>query len=827
MDKAVTNSPTLAPKSNFGAWIHHLEKVTENLRFRSISNDSESQIAISGLGRRVGQLDAGQTENAEYQGTKPDQSPHKTKIVKMADQEKHFSESLAIRNIMEANDFNTTKGVSRVLVIYTGGTIGMMNSDDLGYIPVSGFLENYLMTQLRFHNPSGFDTQPNHNFTHFPSEAQLSSNPPTADIIENTKTNAPSSDTKVPSNDDSSISEDKYSEWLVTPKIINEKRIRYRIKEYQPLLDSCNIDMQDWVKIVTDIKNDYHEYDAFVILHGTDTMAYTASALSFMLQNLGKTVILTGSQVPISEARNDAVENLLGALIIAGHYVIPEVTLYFNNKLFRGNRCSKINSSEFAAFDSPNLPPLATVGVNIDVNWPLIYRPNAISKFSIRKTMDSSVATLRLFPGMTNTTLKAFLSADIKGIILETYGSGNVPILKGKLLEYLSEASSRGVVIVNVTQCTKGNVSELYETSKGLKPAGVVAGADMTSECALTKLSYLLGCGHTPEKCRELMSTPLRGEMTLIRPNQPLILVDSKLHTSSFVQYIAFDVIKNKRNSGSFVFNETDAKKTSNKRQRLEVAEQESSPVSSSEHEYSATSQVHKVTKKESDFSLIERSSIFRSFFPVLLCSAASTNDVRGIKMLDLASENRLETTCYDYSGFTPLHVASRNGNYECVKWLLKNGASVHVLDKNGHTPLFEAVLSRRHDVVELIIEAGAHFSSEESYELIFLLYRSIYKCDLELIKLIVNAGMDMNKTDYEGKTPLHMAVLSGELRIVEYLCKLDNINLIALDKLGNSPIDLSIQIVEKLSKLNFMSDSEELENAKKIYKILQICSDV
>jgi lysophospholipase len=153
--------------------------------------------------------------------------------------------------------------------------------------------------------------------------------------------------------------------WLMTPCSLYGKRIRYAIMEYERLLDSSDMNMEDWVRIATDIEVNYKFFDAFIVLHGTDTMAYTASALSFLLENLGKTVIITGSQVPISEVRNDGIDNLLGALTIAGHFVIPEVTLYFNNRLFRGNRCSKLSAMDFDAFDSPNLPPLVNVGVSI------------------------------------------------------------------------------------------------------------------------------------------------------------------------------------------------------------------------------------------------------------------------------------------------------------------------------------------------------------------------------------------------------------------------------------------------------------------------------
>ncbi|XP_067290391.1 60 kDa lysophospholipase-like [Pseudorasbora parva] len=236
----------------------------------------------------------------------------------------------------------------------------------------------------------------------------------------------------------------------------------------------------------------YEDYDGFVVLHGTDTMAYTASALSFMCENLGKPVVLTGSQLPIFEMRSDGRDNLLGALLIAGQFVIPEVCLYFHHKMYRGNRVTKVDSGSFNGFASPNLPPLANAEVDININWDTVWRPSTPAKFTVNTQLNQNVGLLRLFPGITTDTVKAFLMAPMEGVILETYGSGNAPDNRQDLLNEIRNATDRGLIIVNCTQCLRGTVTISYATGQALSKAGVVAGFDMTPEAALSKLSYVL-----------------------------------------------------------------------------------------------------------------------------------------------------------------------------------------------------------------------------------------------------------------------------------------------------------------------------------------------
>ena len=287
----------------------------------------------------------------------------------------------------------------------------------------------------------------------------------------------------------------------------------FDLNEYTPLLDSANMRPSNWQLIAEDIAATYDAYDGFVVLHGTDTMAYTAAALSFMLEGLGKPVILTGSQIPLAEARSDARENLITSLLLAVHARVPEVCLYLNGSLLRGNRATKVSSSGFGAFTSPNFPPLGSVGVEIEVNRRLLRSPGNTLK--VQPLGSVQVAALRLFPGITAEILQNVLLEPVQGLVLETYGAGNAPSNDAALLEVLHSASARGVVIVNCTQCLHGSVNMSgYATGSALLEAGVVGGFDLTPEAALTKLVYLLSKGLTPEEVRRQVQQDLRGELT-------------------------------------------------------------------------------------------------------------------------------------------------------------------------------------------------------------------------------------------------------------------------------------------------------------------------
>ncbi|OTB05221.1 hypothetical protein M426DRAFT_22085 [Hypoxylon sp. CI-4A] len=498
---------------------------------------------------------------------------------------------------------------SRVLIIITGGTICMQPSAG-GLVPVDGFLENAMAPR--------------------PSFNDMSERVPISAVKDGVKVTIDS---------------------LRTPPSSYSKHIRYGAIEFSPLLDSSSISSVGWTQIASTIKANYHLFDGFVVLHGTDSLSYSASALSFMMEDLGKPVVLTGSQASIFALQSDAVDNLLGSLIIAGTFVIPEVCLFFHHTLFRGNRTTKVSASSFNAFASPNCEPLAKVtSLGVDVNWALVRRPTKIAQFQVTSYLDTAhVACVRIFPGIKPEMVDSVLRVPhLRGLILETFGMGNAPEgVDGSLTKVIASAVERGVIIVNVSQCTSGFVSPLYAPGFALGRAGVVFGHDLTSEAALTKLSYLLALPDlAAAEIAARMGVSLRGEL-------------AELVTPSF----SHPTIPETATAGRLL------------------------------------------SASDAAFATLG--------YAIAAGDVAAVNDIleeakHGVVVVEEALLQRV-----DYMGNTAVHLAAVGPDPAILKELLVRGASVHVRNRANNTPLFLAQKTGNAECVRLLREAGASLWEE------------------------------------------------------------------------------------------------------------------
>jgi len=311
-----------------------------------------------------------------------------------------------------------------------------------------------------------------------------------------------------------------FTSLLETMPSLRKLNVDVGTHSFSKIIDSSDMSPEYWIKIAKVIEENYKDYDGFVVLHGTDTMSYTASALSFMLEGLEKPVILTGSQLPIGVLRSDGKDNLINAIEIAGHKengkaLVPEVCICFENNLYRGNRTTKLNAENFNAFYSGNHPPLAEVGIRVKYNRHAILQQTESRGLLVHKKLDDRVAVLKIYPGISQKIVENILAIEgLQGLILETYGSGNAPSVPW-LKDALKRAIDNGLIVLNITQCKAGKVEMgKYQSSIELLKAGVISGADMTTESAVTKLMILLGSITPKSKVTELLQTSLCGEMS-------------------------------------------------------------------------------------------------------------------------------------------------------------------------------------------------------------------------------------------------------------------------------------------------------------------------
>ncbi|VDK39206.1 unnamed protein product [Taenia asiatica] len=570
---------------------------------------------------------------------------------------------------------------------------------------------------------------------------------------------------------------------LAMPLDEDGRRILYRLLEYDTLLDSSDCQLEVWINLAKDLERFYDHFNGFVILHGTDTLPYAASALSFILENLTKPVVMTGSELPIDRLRNDGRTNLLGSLLFAGGgYNIPEVTVFIQNELYRGNRIVKAATTDLEAFLAPNSEPLAVMEEHVKVFkeriWPAPKQASA--QLRVQSNLCPNVAILRLFPSIPIDAVRSFFQPPMKGVILETYGTGNVPSNNTELIEVLKEAHDvHNIVLLNVTQCWKGTVADVYATGAILSSVGAVSGCDITTEAALMKMAYVLGKWDDPATQRRMLSHSLRGEMT-----EPF--VETRCHRHQSV--------------GTSQASEGWAPKE----------------MTTALGEALVNAEAAGLSRQWSE-----------NLFHSLICAAADHDDVEMLEQI-LRISGHFEAR----NGHVhPLHVAAGAGAYAACRLMLENGASANVADARGFTPLSYAVRGRKctPELIKLLRNFGCclpPIASARAREANIAASGG----KLRQLRFYRLAGLTLQELDAEGRSTLHTAVAYHQTEVVRYLIAPVEAAIATLDfednkendlfELGGAGVDpnhltgYGTTALEEARKRNFLDIVQILESA-------------